>query len=134
VNSNPHVVLPPELSSPRRAREFAINGIGTDDDGLCDTVALLVSEVASNAVLHARTPFQVTLHADEQRIRIEVTDSSSAQPVVKQYRADSVTGRGLHLVEAAASRWGIEPTASGKTVWFEVDRAEDEAAGEGTQP
>ena len=69
MNATPHLVLPPELSSPRRAREFAINGIGSDD-GLCDTVALLVSEVASNAVLHARTSFQVRLHADDTAKRI----------------------------------------------------------------
>jgi anti-sigma regulatory factor (Ser/Thr protein kinase) len=99
--------------------------IGDDAKGLNDTVALLVSEVASNAVLHAKTAFVVAVVVDDSSIRVEITDGNPTRPTIKQYQADSVTGRGLHLVDAAASRWGVDTASPGKTVWFEVDRGSE---------
>jgi anti-sigma regulatory factor (Ser/Thr protein kinase) len=121
VDPVPSLELPPETKSARKARQFVADVIG-DAGTLNDTVALLVSEVASNAVLHARTDFVVTVVLDDSSIRVEVTDGSPLRPMIKQYEADSVTGRGLHLVDAAASRWGVESSEPGKTVWFELDR------------
>jgi anti-sigma regulatory factor (Ser/Thr protein kinase) len=124
ADSVPTLELPPETKSARKARQFVADVIG-DAGVLNDTVALLVSEVASNAVLHARTAFVVTVVLDDSSIRVEVTDGSPQHPTMKQYQADSVTGRGLHLVDTAATRWGVDAAEPGKTVWFEVDRGSD---------
>src|SRR5204863_3260979 len=117
----PRIELPADTRSARRARQFVADVVG-DAGSLNDTVALLVSEVASNAVLHAKTAFIVAVLLSDSHIRVEVTDGSPQRPTIRQYHPDSVTGRGLHLVDAAATRWGVEPARAGKTVWFEIDR------------
>jgi anti-sigma regulatory factor (Ser/Thr protein kinase) len=86
-----------------------------------DDVTLLVSELASNAVRHARSPFTVAMGCDGALVRVEVTDDSPELPVPRVPSVDAVTGRGLMIVQALASDWGVDPTDAGKTVWFEVD-------------
>jgi anti-sigma regulatory factor (Ser/Thr protein kinase) len=81
---------------------------------------LLTSELVSNAVLHARTPFEVEVQV-EGTVRIVVRDGSSATPVVRHPAPDQLGGRGLLLVDTLADRWGFEVDATGKTVWFEID-------------
>lgn len=83
------------------------------------TATLLVSELAANSTLHARTDFTVRV-ALTDTLRIEVTDGSLRTPTQRQYGADAVTGRGLLLVEELASRWGIRELPQGKTVWVEL--------------
>ncbi|HYY11466.1 MAG TPA: ATP-binding protein [Kineosporiaceae bacterium] len=85
----------------------------------------LLTEVVTNAVLHARTALRVVLQLDAEsgRLRCEVTDSSAALPRRRRHSTDATTGRGLQLLEGVASAWGVEPLGEGKTVWFEVDGA-----------
>jgi anti-sigma regulatory factor (Ser/Thr protein kinase) len=84
-------------------------------------LATLTSEIVTNAVLHARTSFVVSVTKSPSRIRLAVVDRN-VQPVLrKTYSQTSPTGRGLHIVEALADRWGVDKTADGKTVWFEID-------------
>lgn len=86
-----------------------------------DAALLLVSELVANAALHARTEVSVRIELMDSCLRLEVTDLSPRQPVVRRYSAEATTGRGLGLVEALAERWGIVPHASGgKTVWVEL--------------
>ncbi|MGN9793723.1 ATP-binding protein [Streptomyces sp. OZ13] len=90
------------------------------------TVALLVAELAGNAVRHGRVPgrdFRLRLTLDVRRVRVEVSDASSVHPPtdVRTPAADDVSGRGLVLVDVLADRWGVEPRhPAGKTVWAEV--------------
>lgn len=83
---------------------------------------LLVSELATNAVLHARTPYTVTVSTvAPERVRVEVTDDDPAPPVSDLPGSDHATcGRGMQMVLALAQRWGCEPQPGGKTVWFET--------------
>ncbi len=110
----------PEAISARDARSFVAAAL-PDLDGLDTRVALAVSEVASNAILHARTPFTVCVVVDTNRVRVEVTDEDPRMPVRQDYAADSVTGRGLAIVEQLSDRWGADGHDGDKTVWFEID-------------
>jgi anti-sigma regulatory factor (Ser/Thr protein kinase) len=81
----------------------------------------LVSELATNAVLHARSDFRIRLIAYAERIRVEVTDQNTRLPSFSVVPEDAHSGRGLMLVQAAAAAWGVEAHSDeGKTIWFEV--------------
>ena len=115
------VDLPPEPSSATRARRFAREELEESYPAdTLDTIALLVTELVTNAILHARTPLQLTLEWRPGHVRIGVEDESNEQPAVRRYESDAVTGRGLALVEQLASSWGVDATPSGKVVWCEV--------------
>jgi len=110
----------PDSSSVRAVRSFVASA--TDlPEALEATVSLLASELASNSVLHARTPFQVSINTGFGRVRVSVTDSSPRLPVMKLHSLEAATGRGLRLVQSLADRWGVESEEPGKTVWFEFD-------------
>src|SRR3954465_6446067 len=111
--------LLPEPTSAGMARRFVASSV-LDGSEVAELAVLLVSELASNAVLHARTPFELVVDSDGQRLRVEVHDGSSALPTLKDYVAESITGRGLHMVAASADSWGFEAQDRGKCVWFEL--------------
>ncbi len=82
---------------------------------------LLLSELATNAILHARSDFTVLVRYDGRHLRVEVGDGSRAEPRLHLADvSDGPGGRGLVLIEHVSVRWGILPTARGKRVWFEV--------------
>ena len=115
------VQLPPEPASATRARLLAREQLEPRFEGdALDTIALLVTELVTNAILHARTPLQLTLESRPAHVRICVADESTEQPAVQNYDAGAVTGRGLALVEQLATSWGVETTTMGKVVWCEV--------------
>ncbi len=116
-------VYPAEPMSVREARHFVAESpaaSGIDPDGL----AMAVSELASNAVLHARTPFEVCVERLTDGIRIEVRDANPTLPVARTADPSAVTGRGLLIVETVSRRWDAAPTPDGKVVWFEIGRTE----------
>jgi anti-sigma regulatory factor (Ser/Thr protein kinase) len=86
-------------------------------------VPLLVSELATNAVLHARSEFTVGVTVEGYRVRVEVVDGNSRLPSFATVGPEAYSGRGLMLVQGLSSAWGVDAHASdGKTIWFEVDR------------
>lgn len=89
-------------------------------DGDADTVLLLVSEVVSNAVRHAGTPFELTVAVDESQVRVTVVDNDpSGRPEVQEQDPEATSGRGLYIVEQLASSWGAQSVeGNGKAVWF----------------
>ncbi|MFJ7996625.1 ATP-binding protein [Streptomyces sp. NPDC096310] len=94
--------------------------------GACslDDMLVCVSEVATNAVRHGVPPggaFLLKIDADEARVRVECHDADRHRPRVRHPAADDQSGRGLLLVEAIASRWGVGERPFGKFVWFELD-------------
>jgi len=111
--------LPPEPTSAGMARRFVASSLMADDE-VAELAILLVSELASNAVLHAGTPFELVVDDDGRRLRVEVHDHNPALPMLRDYVAESVTGRGLHMVAASADNWGFEARDHGKYVWFEL--------------
>lgn len=87
---------------------------------LIDTATLLVSEVVTNAVVHAATDLELSCRATPNGAWIGVRDRSSVLPGVRYYDDSSMTGRGLGLVELLADAWGVDARADGKLVWFRV--------------
>jgi anti-sigma regulatory factor (Ser/Thr protein kinase) len=88
-----------------------------------ETAALVVGELAANAVTHGRVPgrdFRLTLTIEiGSALRVEVADARGERlPSVCAPAADDEEGRGLQLIDALVERWGVEPRPpSGKTVW-----------------
>ena len=88
--------------------------------GLGD-VLLVVSELVTNAVLHAGGGgIDLTVTLSDSAVRIEVVDSSPALPEPKPPTEDNTNGRGLLLVDAVAGTWGADLDQGGKRVWAEV--------------
>lgn len=112
--------LPGVVRSVRAARAFVEEAMADCPDGVRRIAVLLVSELATNAVLHAQSAFDVRVRMDGERVRVEVHDGSPTLPVVKDYGVDAVTGRGVRLVQLLSSRWDVDAGPDGKTVWFEI--------------
>ena len=110
----------PAPSSARSARRF-VDGALADSGflGDVDTILLLVSEVVTNAVRHAGTPFDLTLEIHGPEVTVTVIDASPSPATRGSPTPGSTSGRGLLIVERLATRWGTRPTADGgKAVWF----------------
>lgn len=121
MTTTSQLTLPPQPASVAAARRFVVHALlGRATEGACDDAATLVSELATNAVLHARTPFTVEISIDGSAVRIGVLDHSSALPRLRDYGTDATTGRGIRLVESMSSRWGVRPGVDGKLIWFEL--------------
>jgi anti-sigma regulatory factor (Ser/Thr protein kinase) len=89
-----------------------------------DDVVLVVSELATNAMVHARTPFTVCLQAFEHTLLLEVEDGSRVGPVALAARELDCSGRGLTIVTLLSRSWGVNARADGgKSVWAEFDLA-----------
>lgn len=118
--------LPGEARSAGEARRFLASTLtGWGNARYKEDAALLLSELVTNAALHAKTDIVVRIELKAENLLLAVTDGSPRQPVVRHYSTQSTTGRGLALVEALALRWGISPHPDGsKTVWAELG-AED---------
>lgn len=114
--------LPAALTSARAARAFIRDSLGSlVDPDVLDTVELLTSEVVTNALLHAGAAPVVALTRPGGRIRVSVEDSSTHWPVRRNVAPTAIAGRGVALVDALASSWGVELLpGAGKRVWFEV--------------
>ncbi len=83
---------------------------------------LAASELATNVVVHAGTPFTVSVAVGPGRLRVELSDGSALAPVARATDHDSANGRGVPIVQAVTDRWGSGRRATGKVVWFELDR------------
>ena len=115
------VTLAPSTQSVPAARRFVMAALqDMDASGACDDAAALVSELATNAVIHARTPFTLTVNRVEDTVRVSVHDLSPVLPRRRAYGLDAATGRGLRLMSTMSSDWGIEAETGGKVVWFEL--------------
>lgn len=96
-------------------------------DSVLDDVKLLVSELVTNAVIHAHSEVEVAVRLLSDAVRIEVVDRGPTGTLTPSDPArDAESGRGLLLVESMASAWGVEPLDHGKSVWFEVPRLDRE--------
>jgi anti-sigma regulatory factor (Ser/Thr protein kinase) len=120
--------LPPRPASARDART-KVRAMVTDWPAQCAAaLQVLVDELVTNAILHARSDAELKATVNGRVARVQVRDSSVRLPTALHYGTSSVTGRGLHLVEALATRWGVDEVAGGKIVWFELDCDHDDAS------
>ena len=115
--------LAAEASSAPRARAFVSRHLRDHDlRHLVDDIEVVVSELATNAMAHAQTPFTVILCAFDETVVLEVSDQSRAHPSLVVARALDTSGRGVAIVQALSRDWGVLSRASGgKSVWAEFD-------------
>jgi anti-sigma regulatory factor (Ser/Thr protein kinase) len=123
------VHLPPVPKAAVDARRFVRR---LDLPVSADAVAsaeLMVTELVTNVVLHARTHAVVGVAVTAESVLVTVQDEDAAHPEQQPYGASlAQQGRGLHIVETLADRWGVSAYDGGKVVWFTVPRTSEPAA------
>jgi len=119
------LTLPAAGPAPGLARQATRNTLAAwRVDHLEETAVLLVSELVTNAVRHARTgtvTMALCLEAAGAWLRIEVRDADPNEPQPRSPAGLDGSGFGLVLLEALAGKWGVRQTATGKAVWAELD-------------
>ncbi len=115
-----------ERTAPRRARHWVLGVIADAGVGGAtnQVVELLTGEIVANALVHGPDGGTVRVRAAvyDDHVRVEADDESPALPRVLHPDVAAPHGRGMAIVEALASAWGVEPHEGGKTVWFTVTR------------
>jgi serine phosphatase RsbU (regulator of sigma subunit)/anti-sigma regulatory factor (Ser/Thr protein kinase) len=117
--------LPPEALIAARARSWAKGVLAAwgMSGSFVDDALLGLSELVSNALLHARTGTRVELDLDDHRLLVLVTDGGThSEPVPGSADPTAIRGRGLAVVDELATVWGSEQSSRGTTVWFELAR------------
>lgn len=119
--------MPPRLESVPRTREL-VRGTLRDWglESLVDTTELLMSELVTNAVRHARGDIEIQMAKGESLV-VEVADDDERLPHRTEVTPEDERGRGLALVNVVAQEWGARSITSGKVVWFELPLAERDA-------
>lgn len=112
---------PEAVGHVRHIAEARLRVWGAQDD-MVNGVLLCLSELLSNVVRHVGAGSSVVMLENGSALRLTVRDSSADLPMAKSADDLAESGRGLLLIDAVASRWGTEPTESGKDVWVEFDR------------
>ena len=116
------IELPAAPTSPAAARQWATDRLESwGEADLVDTVTLLVTELVTNVLLHARTPCELRIVKGD-RLRVEVVDGSGRVP--EQRRLDGEltgSGNGLVLLSALSDDHGVVIDPTGKRVWFELE-------------
>lgn len=116
------VVLACDSSAARSARRVVLaecRAAGLSHDAT-DGAELLVSEVVTNAVIHGRSDVRLRVCATPHHLRVEVGDDNSRRPSRVALDTEALDGRGLTIIELIASSWGVDDSAVGKVVWFEI--------------
>lgn len=118
--------LPADPSAVPTARRFASQAVSDmgGSEAVLETTKLLVTELATNAVVHAHSEIRVSVVPLAHSVRVEVRDDDP-NPLAPTCRPDpdATGGRGLWLVSSLADAWGVNRNEQGKTIWFEVDDA-----------
>lgn len=113
--------FPARPESAAAARSFVLKAAaGKEGEADSSRLVLLVSELATNAILHAGTPFLVSVNPTDEGVRVAVSDGSPDMPVLRPQTHDQPSGRGMLVVEEMSDRWGLDVAPDGKTVWFEI--------------
>lgn len=111
--------LAAESASASRARDFVRKHLGEHDLAFLEgSLLVVVSELASNAVQHARTGFTVNLSHDGGAVLLAVRDDSAAEPILRPSSGTRTRGRGLMIVDQLTDDWGVEQgRGDAKSVW-----------------
>ena len=115
--------FPPRSEAVSAARRFVRQCLCEEPGATVDEVELMVSELATNCVQHAKSSFELAIEVAPRLIRVEAHDGGAGAPTLRSPSPTEPTGRGLRIVEAMSDSWGIIPRPQGKTVWFTVVRA-----------
>lgn len=118
-----HIALKPDRRSAHDAREFVHQTLTEwGCDGIADEVTLAVSELVTNAVIHAHSAASLTLIETSSGIQVRVQDNDPEHPTVRWVAEDDFGGRGMHIVDALSDSWGIEAAPPGKIVWLDISK------------
>jgi signal transduction histidine kinase len=114
-----------DLRSPAAARAFAKDALGEllripVPPLLCDDLELIVSELVTNAVRAGSATVHVAIEAVGATVVVRVTDDAGGWPEPRPAGTDDISGRGLPLVSAVSSSWGVRLADTGKVVWAEL--------------
>jgi anti-sigma regulatory factor (Ser/Thr protein kinase) len=110
--------FPNSPNSVTGARRFVLDTIRGVAREVSDSVALMVSELATNSIRHAGTGFRVRVDHTPAEVRVEVIDRGGGAPTVRSPAPTEPSGRGLRIVENFADSWGVRASPPGKVVWF----------------
>lgn len=114
------VVLGADPVNVARARSLLRGALrDAGGDAMVDDALLVLSEVVTNAFVHAGGDVRLRAWTSAGGLRVEVDDGAAHLPARRDYAAMAGTGRGLQLVEELSDRWGVAPRPDGKSVWFE---------------
>jgi anti-sigma regulatory factor (Ser/Thr protein kinase) len=118
--------FPRDDEAPRAARHFVTNALEScgDDQALVADAAIVTTELAANAVRHARSGFTVTVSRSAAGVRISVRDQTPI-PANGDGPLMSREGHGLDLIAKIASSWAVEPLPDGKVVWAQLPASPD---------
>lgn len=115
--------LDSDLRSPAAARAATAKVVTSMHlEALSDDLALVVSELVTNAVRHAQPPVRLEIQADDSRVTVAVADGSPGTPNQRTQTSDAEGGRGMFLVDLLADETGCRPHPPGKTVWAALSR------------
>lgn len=113
--------LPPRATSARIARRLVAEALeSTSYADAVDSARVAVSELVTNALVHAGTDIGVQVRIDDDGLLVEVEDGNPQLPSLRKHARESGTGRGLRLVEDLADEWGIYRRDGHKVVWFRI--------------
>jgi hypothetical protein len=115
--------FPAERESPGRARRLAATELRRwgHDEELVNEAVLVLSELASNAVIHADSPFTISVKSHDSLLRIAVRDGLPTLATADGERGLLVRApHGLAVIQALSTQWGVEDTTDGKIVWAEL--------------
>jgi anti-sigma regulatory factor (Ser/Thr protein kinase) len=123
ITQSAETVFPAVPESIGGARRFTRAALRRHDVApeTIDIAVLLVSELATNALLHAGSEIRLRVHVADE-VRVEVCDASSEGPERTWAGWDRETGRGMELVSSLAQGWDWAPSRDGKVVWFALAR------------
>ena len=117
---NSERVFPNAPVGVRDARAFVADALGDNDPKMVNAAVLMVSELATNVVVHTTSPFGVSIDQFDHEVRVSVTDHGQGTPHLRHPTAADTDGRGLGIVDAFAVSWGVDQRPDSKTVWFTV--------------
>ncbi len=112
----------PEPDTPAAARRLVTETMleRGHHRGVVADAQLVVSELVTNAIVHAKTGLSVKVRCGDSSVRIGVRDGSSTAPFVRDPGPAATFGRGMRLVETLSRDWGVDPAGAGKVVWAEL--------------
>lgn len=116
------VTLPPSAAAAGHGRAFVEAFCRREKvpDAAREDAVLMTSELVTNAYVHAQTDSRLQVDYLDGVLRVAVADGSGAAPSVAQTSLDGNAGRGLLILDGLSRRWGVQPQATGKIVWFEL--------------
>ncbi len=104
------------------SRRFVASATADAPPAVREAIVLMVSELATNAIVHAGGGFAVRVERDGSIIHVTVTDAGVGTPVVQHPDDHEPHGRGLRIVDELSDEWGAEDTDDhGTSVWFRID-------------